>query len=52
MTRTCFASPAWMYAWAVAKPYTNPLHAAMTSNAVAFVLPIASFTSAAVDGIQ
>ena len=52
MTRTCWARPAPMYAWAVAKPYTNPEHAAMTSNAVARLLPMASFTSAAVDGIQ
>ncbi len=41
-----------MYACAVENAYTKPEQAAMTSNAAAFVLPMASFTSAAVDGIQ
>ena len=41
-----------MYAEAVAYAYTNPEHAAARSNANALVLPMASLTSAAVDGIQ
>ena len=52
ITRTCFASPASIQACAVAKPYTKPEHAAATSIAAARVFPIASFTSAAVEGIQ
>ncbi len=46
------ASPPAMYACAVANAYTKPEHAAATSIAAAFVLPMASLTSAAVDGIQ
>ena len=52
MTRTCLAIPLVMYAWAEANAYTKPEQAAATSIAAAFVLPIASLTSAAVDGIQ
>ncbi len=52
MTSTCRASPPAMNAWAVANAYTNPEHAAATSIAAALVLPIASLTRAAVDGIQ
>ena len=44
--------PAAMYAVAVAYAYTKPEQAAATSNAGAFVLPMASLTRAAVEGIQ
>ena len=52
MTRACLAIPLVTWACAEAYPYTNPEHAAATSIAAARVLPMASLTRAAVDGIQ
>ena len=52
ITSTCLARPDAIHACAVAKPYTKPEQAAETSIAAARVLPMASLTSAAVDGIQ